>query len=106
MAKETVKKLSSNLLRKSSGLKIANGDMVLVYYQGTLLNGDEFDANFDFSTFDQITGREVLPFNLGVGEVIEGWDKGLKKKRIGSVVERTRPMEKLVPEISSHRIVR
>ena len=37
MAKETVKKVSSTLLRKSKGEKIANGDRVVVYYQGTLL---------------------------------------------------------------------
>ena len=98
MAKETVKKVSSTLLRKSKGQKIANGDRVLVYYQGTLLNGDEFDANFDFSTFEQITGRDPFPFNLGVGDVIEGWDKGLKKKRIGSVVELTIPADQAYGE--------
>ena len=79
MGKDTVKKLSSKLLRKGKGLKIASGDRVLVYYQGTLLNGEEFDANFNFSTFEQVEGRDPFPFNLGVGDVIQGWDKGLKK---------------------------
>ncbi len=105
MAKETVKKLSSNLLRKSSGLKIANGDRVLVYYQGTLLNGEEFDANFDFSTFEQVTDRDPFPFNLGVGEVIEGWDKGLKKKRIGSVVELTIPSDQAYGEAGAGDLI-
>ena len=91
MATETVKKLSSKLLRKSKGLKIDWGDRVLVYYQGTLLNGEEFDSNFNFSTFEQVLLRDPFPFNLGVGEVIKGWDKGLKDKRIGSVVELTIP---------------
>ena len=91
MAKETVKKLSSKLLRRSKGLKIDWGDRVLVYYQGTLLNGEEFDSNFNFSTFEQVLLRDPFPFNLGVGEVIKGWDKGLKEKRIGSVVELTIP---------------
>lgn len=105
MTKETVKKLSSNLLRKSSGLKIANGDRVLVYYQGTLLNGEEFDANFDFSTFEQVTDRDPFPFNLGVGEVIEGWDKGLKKKRIGSVVELTIPSDQAYGEAGAGDLI-
>ena len=75
MAKKTVKKLSSDLLRKSKGLKIKTGDQVLVHYQGTLLNREEFDANFDFSTFEAVVGREAFPFTLRVGQVIEGWDK-------------------------------
>ena len=91
MPKETVKKLSSRWLRKSKGLKIDSGDRVLVYYQGKLLSGEEFDANFDFSTFEQVAGRDPFPFNLGVGEVIQGWDIGLPKKRIGSVFELTIP---------------
>ena len=105
MPKETVKKLSSKLLRKSKGLKIAFGDRVLVYYQGTLLNGEEFDANFDFSTFEQVPGRDPFPFNLGVGEVIKGWDKGLKDKRIGSVVELTIPARSAYGETGSGELI-
>ena len=88
---KAVKKLSSKLLRKSKGPKIAWGDRVLVYYQGTLLNGEQFDANFDFRTFKSRGRSGPLSFNLGVGEVIKGWDKGLRNKRIGSVVELTIP---------------
>ena len=105
MAKKTVKKLSSKLLRKSKGLKIASGDRVLVYYQGTLLNGEEFDANFNFSTFEQVAGRDPFPFNLGVGEVIEGWDKGLQKKRIGSVVELTIPADQAYGETGAGELI-
>ena len=53
MGKKAVKKLSSKLLRKSKGPKIAWGDRVLVYYQGTLSNGEQFDANFNFHTFEK-----------------------------------------------------
>lgn len=91
MGKKAVKALSSKLLRKSKGPKIAWGDRVLVYYQGTLLNGEQFDANFNFRAFEQKAFSSPLSFNLGVGEVIKGWDKGLKNKRIGSVVELTIP---------------
>ena len=59
MGNNTVKKLSTTLLRKSKGPKIAKGDRVLVYYQGNLLNGEEFDANFDFSSFNP--SRVVTP---------------------------------------------
>ena len=105
MPKETVKKLSSKLLRKSKGLKIAFGDRVLVYYQGTLLNGEEFDANFDFSTFEQVAGRDPFPFNLGVGQVIEGWDRGLRNRRIGSVVELTIPATQAYGEAGAGELI-
>ena len=91
VGKSTVRKLSSRLLRKSRGPKIAKGDRVLVYYEGTLLNGEEFDANFDFSSFNPIKGRKPFEFTLGVGQVIKGWDKGLTNKRVGSVLELTIP---------------
>ena len=91
MGKKTVKKLSSKLLRTSKGPKIAWGDQVLVYYQGNLLNGERFDANYTFRTFEPRIFRDPFSFKLGVGEVIKGWDKGLRNKRIGSVVELTIP---------------
>ena len=104
MGKNTVNKLSSTLLRKSKGPKIANGDRVLVFYQGTLLNGEEFDANFDFSSFDPVKGRDPFAFNLGVGEVIKGLDKGLKNKRIGSVLELTIPAHQAYGKSARERI--
>ena len=91
VGKDTVKKLSSNVLRTSKGQKVGNGDRLLVYYQGTLLSGEEFDANFDFSSFNPIKGRKPFEFTLGVGQVIKGWDKGLKNQRVGSVLELTIP---------------
>ncbi len=87
----SVRKISSKSLRRSKGLKVSSGDRVLVFYQGTLLNGEKFDANFNFSTFEQVADRDPFQFNLGVGEVIQGWDIGLPKKRIGSVFELTIP---------------
>ena len=105
MSKETVRKLSRKLLRRSNGRRIAFGDRVLVYYQGTLLNGEEFDANFDFSTFEQVAGRDPFPFNLGVGQVIEGWDRGLRNRRIGSVVELTIPATQAYGEAGAGELI-
>ncbi len=47
--------LSTDVLRTSKGPAVSNTDAVLVFYQGTLLSGEEFDANFDFSSFDART---------------------------------------------------
>ena len=100
MAKTKVTKLSSKVLRKSKGLKVGNGDMLLVSYQGTLMNGDQFDANFDFSSFEAVDGRKGFSFTLGAGQVIEGWDKGLVGQRIGAVVELTIPADQAYGEAS------
>ena len=104
MSEDTVTKLSSKTLRKSKGLKSRNGDALLVYYQGTLLSGEQFDANFDFSSFEVVEGRVAFPFTLGDGQVIEGWDKGLKGQRVGAVVELTIPADQAYGEANMGNI--
>ena len=96
--KDTVIKLSSKVLRTSKGQKVGNGDRLWVSYQGTLLSGEEFDANFDFSSFELIAGKTAFDFTLGKGQVIQGWDKGLLNKKIGSVVELTIPADQAYGE--------
>ena len=65
----------------------------MVYYQGSLLDGTEFDASYDFTTFEVVDGRTPFDFQLGTGEVIQGWDKGLVGRRLGEVVELTIPAD-------------
>ena len=93
MAEGTVTTLSTDVLRKSKGQKVKNGDILLVGYQGSLMNGEQFDASFDFSSFEAVDGRGPFSFTLGAGQVIEGWDKGLAGQRIGAVVDLTIPAE-------------
>ena len=100
MAEGTVTELSTKILRKSKGLKVGDGDLLLVYYEGTLMNGEQFDANFDFSSFEIIEGRDAFSFTLGTGQVIEGWDKGLAGQRVGSVIELTIPADQAYGDAS------
>ena len=100
MSEDRVTELSLEVRRKSNGLKVGNGDMVLVSYQGTLMNGDQFDANFDFSDFEAVDARTGFSFTLGAGQVIEGWDKGLVGQRIGAVVDLTIPADQAYGEAS------
>ncbi len=93
MAEGTVTTLSTDVLRKSKGQKVKNGDILLVGYQGSLMNRETFDASFDFSSFEAVEGRDPFSFTLGAGQVIEGWDKGLAGQRIGAVVDLTIPAE-------------
>ncbi len=52
-----------------------NGDTVYVHYTGTLENGTKFDSSYDRG--------QPLPFILGAGMVIKGWDQGILGMRIG-----------------------
>ena len=58
-----------------------------------MMNGEPFDTSFDFSSFEAVEGRDPFSFTLGVGQVIEGWNKGLAGQRIGAVVDLTIPAE-------------
>ena len=85
--KSSTKKLKTTVLRSSKGAKLSNTLNVLVHYQGFLNNGEEFDASYNFSTFNVVEGKTPFDFQLGAGEVIQGWDKGLVGRRLGEVVE-------------------
>ncbi len=85
--KSSTKKLKTTVLRSSKGAKLSNSLNVLVHYQGFLTNGEEFDASYNFSTFEVVEGKTPFDFQLGAGEVIQGWEKGLVGRRLGEVVE-------------------
>ncbi|XP_071721518.1 peptidyl-prolyl cis-trans isomerase FKBP62-like [Rutidosis leptorrhynchoides] len=62
-----------------------NGDEVEVHYTGTLLDGTQFDSSGDRGT----------PFKLtvGQGQVIKGWDQGIKTMKKGENALFTIPAE-------------
>ncbi len=52
------------------------GDTVSVHYVGVAhSSGEEFDASYNRGA--------PLKFRLGVGQVIEGWDKGVQGVKVG-----------------------
>ena len=52
------------------------GDTVSVHYVGVAHStGEEFDASYNRGA--------PLKFRLGVGQVIEGWDKGVQGMKVG-----------------------
>jgi FKBP-type peptidyl-prolyl cis-trans isomerase len=53
-----------------TGATAASGDVVTVQYVGSLTNGTIFDASARH-------GTEGFTFNLGAGQVIQGWDRGI-----------------------------
>ncbi len=60
---------------KGSGKKAEKGNTVAVHYKGQLTNGQVFD--------DSYKRKQPIEFNVGVGQVIEGWDEGIMLLNVG-----------------------
>jgi peptidylprolyl isomerase len=57
------------------GPVITNGQLAVVNYTGWLEDGTKFDSSIDRG--------EPFSFNLGLGQVISGWDLGLRGMKVG-----------------------
>jgi len=68
--KETESGLKVEYLSKPDSCeKVArNGDMLSIHYVGTLESGAKFDSSYD--------RNEPFKFQVGVGQVIKGWEEG------------------------------
>ena len=63
-------------LSTGDGAEATRGSTVVVHYVGvTHSTGEEFDASYNRG--------EPLSFRLGVGQVIEGWDRGVTGMKVG-----------------------
>ena len=77
---------SANMVTMANGLKIQDlsigtgasakpGDTVTVNYLGTLENGTKFDSSYD--------RNQPFVTQIGVGQVIKGWDEGIPGMKVG-----------------------
>ncbi|MBA0830722.1 hypothetical protein Goarm_015235 [Gossypium armourianum] len=78
--------LKKKLVKEGEGWENpSSGDEVEVHYTGTLLDGTKFDSSRDRGT--------PFKFKLGQGQVIKGWDEGIRTMKKGENAIFTIPAE-------------
>ncbi|CAH9075390.1 unnamed protein product [Cuscuta epithymum] len=78
--------LKKKLIKEGEGFETPDsGDEVEVHYTGTLLDGTKFDSSRDRG--------DTFKFTLGQGQVIKGWDLGIKTMKKGENAIFTIPAE-------------
>ena len=86
MAEEALEKIAAGfdktesglrykMIQKGSGKQAEKGKQVSVHYQGSLENGQVFDSSYK--------RKQPIDFQLGVGQVISGWDEGIALLQVG-----------------------
>jgi len=69
------RKLDVEVMRPGDGDKIIYGQIAVVHYTGWLVSGEKFDSSLDRG--------KPFSFQLGLGQVIQGWERGIEGMRIG-----------------------
>jgi len=70
---------------EGSGDEAVAGKPVSVHYTGTLTDGSKFDSSLDRG--------QPFQFQLGAGQVIQGWDEGVQGMKVGGKRKLTIPPE-------------
>lgn len=79
------KKVLIQELKAGEGREVKPGDYVTIHYSGTLENGKKFDSSYDRD--------EPFQTQIGVGQVIEGWDEGVVGMKVGGKRKLTIPSD-------------
>lgn len=72
---ETKSGLRYQIIQKGNGKAAEAGKMVSVHYKGQLADGTVFDSSYK--------RNQPLDFQVGVGQVIPGWDEGICLLNVG-----------------------
>ena len=71
----TAAELQIEDIKIGTGIVAADNDRLAVDYEGHLEDGTQFDSSYKRG--------EPFEFDLGQGQVIRGWDKGLRGMKVG-----------------------
>ena len=77
--------LRYKILKKGDGNKATKGNTVSVHYEGSLTNGQVFDSSYQ--------RNQPIDFQLGIGQVIPGWDEGISLLKVGDKARFVIPSE-------------
>lgn len=77
--------LRYKILKKGSGNQAQKGNTVSVHYEGSLTNGQVFDSSYQ--------RNQPIDFQLGIGQVIPGWDEGISLLKVGDKARFVIPSE-------------
>lgn len=80
---QEVKELVVKDIKVGTGKEAKDGNTVTVHYVGTLTNKKKFDSSRD--------RNQPFSFQLGRGDVIKGWDRGVKGMKVGGIRTLTIP---------------
>lgn len=64
-------------IKVGTGKEAKDGDVVVVDYTGWLTNGTRFDSS--------IPRNKPFEFQLGMGQVIPGWEEGVAGMKVGGI---------------------
>lgn len=70
-------------IEEGTGETVESGDTVVIHYTGTLTDGTVFDSS--------VERGDPFQTQIGVGQVIEGWDKGVVGMKVGGKRKLTIP---------------
>jgi peptidylprolyl isomerase len=77
--------VSVEVIKEGTGATPREGQIVTVHYTGWLTDSTKFDSSVDRG--------QPFKFQLGVGQVIRGWDDGVATMRLGGKSRFTIPPE-------------
>ena len=80
-----MKNLQMEFLKLGKGKSPQPGNTVQVHYTGWLTDGTKFDSSVD--------RNEPFEFVIAGNQVIQGWDEGVARMRVGDKVKLTLPSE-------------
>lgn len=84
-------------VKVGTGAAAAPGRRVTVHYVGTLMEGTKVDSSRD--------RNDPIIFVLGDGEVIPGWEEGIKGMHVGGIRRLTIPSSMAYGPRGSHGVI-